>query len=148
MVGQLQAYTDDLERSNTDLDEFAYIASHDLKEPLRGMHNHSRFLLEDYEKVLDEDGVRRLNRIVRLSQRMEKLVNDLLYFSRIGRQQLAIKRTDVHAIVKDVVVDDGPLSWKEQATGADRGAAAGGGVRRAAADGGLPQPDHQCRQIQ
>jgi PAS domain S-box-containing protein len=103
MFGKLQAYTDDLERSNTDLDEFAYIASHDLKEPLRGMHNHSRFLLEDYEKVLDEDGVRRLNRIVRLSQRMEKLVNDLLYFSRIGRQQLAIKRTDVHAIVKDVV---------------------------------------------
>ncbi len=103
MFGQLQAYTADLERSNADLDEFAYIASHDLKEPLRGMHNHSRFLLEDYEKVLDEDGVRRLNRIVRLSQRMEKLVNDLLYFSRIGRQQLAIKRTDVEAIVKDVV---------------------------------------------
>jgi PAS domain S-box-containing protein len=103
MLGQLQAYTDDLERSNADLDEFAYIASHDLKEPLRGMHNHSRFLLEDYEKVLDEDGVRRLNRIVKLSQRMEKLVNDLLYFSRIGRQQLAIKRTDVHAVVKDVV---------------------------------------------
>lgn len=103
MFGRLQAYTADLERSNTDLDEFAYIASHDLKEPLRGMHNHSRFLLEDYETVLDEDGVRRLNRIVRLSQRMEQLVNDLLYFSRIGRQQLAIKRTDVHAIVKDVV---------------------------------------------
>lgn len=103
MFRQLQAYTDDLERSNSDLDEFAYIASHDLKEPLRGMHNHSRFLLEDYETVLDEDGVRRLNRIVRLSQRMEKLVNDLLYFSRIGRQQLAVKRTDVHAVVKDVV---------------------------------------------
>ncbi len=103
MVGQLQAYTADLERSNADLDEFAYIASHDLKEPLRGMHNHSRFLLEDYEDQLDEDGVRRLNRIVRLSQRMEKLVNDLLYFSRIGRQQLAVKRTDVTSIVKDVV---------------------------------------------
>jgi PAS domain S-box-containing protein len=103
MFGQLQAYTADLERSNTDLDEFAYIASHDLKEPLRGMHNHSRFLLEDYESVLDDDGVRRLNRIVRLSQRMEQLVNDLLYFSRIGRQQLAIKRTDVHAVVRDVV---------------------------------------------
>ena len=116
MVGQLQAYTADLERSNTDLDEFAYIASHDLKEPLRGMHNHSRFLLEDYEKVLDEDGVRRLNRIVRLSQRMEKLVNDLLYFSRIGRQQLAIKRTDVHAIVKDVVATMDLYLEERQAT--------------------------------
>ncbi len=103
MFRQLQAYTVDLERSNADLDEFAYIASHDLKEPLRGLHNHSRFLLEDYEKQLDDDGVRRLNRLVLLSQRMEKLVNDLLYFSRIGRQQLAIKHSDVNAIVRDVV---------------------------------------------
>ncbi|MBB3592542.1 PAS domain S-box-containing protein [Rhizobium sp. BK529] len=100
---QLEEYTADLERSNHDLDEFAYIASHDLKEPLRGLHNHSRFLLEDYEDKLDEDGVRRLNRLVRLSQRMEKLVNDLLYFSRIGRQQLAVKRTDIGTIVRDVV---------------------------------------------
>jgi PAS domain S-box-containing protein len=102
-LAQLEAYTADLERSNHDLDEFAYIASHDLKEPLRGLHNHSRFLLEDYEEKLDEDGVRRLNRLVRLSQRMEKLVNDLLYFSRIGRQQLAVKRTDIGSIIRDVV---------------------------------------------
>ena len=102
-LAQLEAYTADLERSNHDLDEFAYIASHDLKEPLRGLHNHSRFLLEDYEDKLDPDGVRRLNRLVRLSQRMEKLVNDLLYFSRLGRQQLAVKRTDISLIVKDVV---------------------------------------------
>lgn len=102
-LAQLEAYTADLERSNHDLDEFAYIASHDLKEPLRGLHNHSRFLLEDYEHKLDADGIRRLNRLVRLSQRMEKLVNDLLYFSRLGRQQLAVKRTDINLIVKDVV---------------------------------------------
>ncbi|PDS96883.1 PAS domain-containing sensor histidine kinase [Rhizobium sp. S9] len=102
-LAQLEAYTAELERSNHDLDEFAYIASHDLKEPLRGLHNHSRFLLEDYEDKLDVDGVRRLNRLVRLSQRMEKLVNDLLYFSRLGRQQLAVKRTDIGLIVKDVV---------------------------------------------
>ncbi len=101
-LAQLEEYTADLERSNHDLDEFAYIASHDLKEPLRGLHNHSRFLLEDYEEKLDDDGVRRLNRLVRLSQRMEKLVNDLLYFSRIGRQQLAVKRTDIGSIVRDV----------------------------------------------
>ena len=101
-LAQLEAYTAELERSNHDLDEFAYIASHDLKEPLRGLHNHSRFLLEDYEHTLDADGVRRLNRLVRLSQRMEKLVNDLLYFSRLGRQQLAVKRTDIGLIVKDV----------------------------------------------
>lgn len=102
-LNRLGTYASDLERSNQELDEFAYIASHDLKEPLRGLHNHSRFLLEDYENVLDADGKRRLNRLVFLSQRMEKLVNDLLYFSRIGRQELAVQPTDINAVVKDIL---------------------------------------------
>jgi PAS domain S-box-containing protein len=102
-LGRLATYTNDLERSNQELDEFAYIASHDLKEPLRGIHNHSRFLLEDYENLLDDDGTRRLNRLIYLTQRMERLVNDLLYFSRIGRQDLAFRQTDLNAVIKDVV---------------------------------------------
>jgi PAS domain S-box-containing protein len=102
-LDQLSAYAADLERSNQELDDFAYIASHDLKEPLRGIHNHARFLLEDYETLLDDDGKRRLNRLSHLSQRMEKLVNDLLYFSRIGRFELAIKLTDIPAMLRDVV---------------------------------------------
>ena len=100
---QLSAYAADLERSNKELDDFAYVASHDMKEPLRGIHNHSRFLLEDYADQLDADAKRRLDRLVHLSQRMEKLVNDLLYFSRIGRQELAIRPTDLGAVVNDVV---------------------------------------------
>jgi PAS domain S-box-containing protein len=102
-LGQLEVYAADLERSNQELDDFAYIASHDLKEPLRGLHNHSRFLQEDYEELLDEDGKRRINRLIFLSQRMERLVNDLLYFSRIGRQELAVKPTDMGMLVQDVV---------------------------------------------
>ncbi len=102
-LAQLEDYTADLERSNHDLDEFAYIASHDLKEPLRGLHNHSRFLLEDYEEQARCGRCTAPEPLVRLSQRMEKLVNDLLYFSRIGRQQLAVKRTDINLVVKDVV---------------------------------------------
>jgi PAS domain S-box-containing protein len=102
-LNRLGAYASDLERSNQELDEFAYIASHDLKEPLRGLHNHSRFLLEDYENVLDSEGKRRLNRLVFLSQRMEKLVNDLLYFSRIGRQELAFQPTDINDIIRDIL---------------------------------------------
>lgn len=101
-LGRLSAYAADLERSNQELDDFAYIASHDLKEPLRGIHNHSRFLLEDYDDRLDDDGKRRLGRLVHLSQRMEKLVNDLLYFSRIGRYELAFGPTDVGAVIGDV----------------------------------------------
>ena len=99
---ELAKYTRALERSNKELDDFAYIASHDLKEPLRGIHNHSRFLLEDNSDKLDEESVGRLNRLVFLSQRMERLVNDLLYFSRLGRQELAVQATDLNIVISDI----------------------------------------------
>ncbi len=99
---RLARYMRDLEQSNKELDDFAYIASHDLKEPLRGLHNHSRFLLEDNENKLDIESVDRLHRLLYLTQRMEKLVNDLLYFSRLGRQELAIQPTDLNEVVQDI----------------------------------------------
>jgi signal transduction histidine kinase len=99
---RLQGYMDQLERSNQELDDFAYIASHDLKEPLRGLFNHASFLLEDYQDKLDEDGTRRLKRLSQLSQRMERLVNDLLYFSRLGRTELAIQETDLNGVIDEI----------------------------------------------
>lgn len=98
----LLRYTQALEHSNRELDDFAYIASHDLKEPLRGIHNHSQFLIEDNKDKLDSDSVMRLNRLSYLSQRMEALVNDLLYFSRLGRQELAIQSTDLNEVIRDI----------------------------------------------
>jgi signal transduction histidine kinase len=98
----LQRYMNQLERSNQELDDFAYIASHDLKEPLRGLFNHSSFLLEDYQDKLDEDGTRRLKRLSQLSQRMERLVNDLLYFSRLGRTDLAVQETDLNGVIAEI----------------------------------------------
>ena len=98
----LQGYMDELERSNQELDDFAYIASHDLKEPLRGLFNHASFLLEDYHDKLDQDGRRRLKRLAQLSQRMEQLVNDLLYFSRLGRTELAVQETDLNTVLVEI----------------------------------------------
>ncbi|MDE3060661.1 MAG: PAS domain S-box protein [Pseudomonadota bacterium] len=95
-------YVEELKRSNQELDDFAYIASHDLKEPLRGLYNHASFLLEDYQDKLDKDGVHKLKRLAYLAQRMERLVNDLLYFSRLGRTELAVQESDPNAMVQEV----------------------------------------------
>lgn len=92
-----------LERSNKELDDFAYIASHDLKEPLRGIHNYSVFLMEDYQDKLDQDGVAKLKTLARLTQRMEGLIDALLHYSRVGRVDLAYHQTDLNQVLEDVV---------------------------------------------
>jgi PAS domain S-box-containing protein len=102
MAEKEKDYMRDLERSNQELDDFAHIASHDLKEPLRGLFNHASFLLEDYSDKIDEDGVRRLTRLGELCQRMERLINDLMYFSRLGRADLAVRETDPNAIIVEI----------------------------------------------
>lgn len=100
---QLEEKNAALERSNQDLDDFAYIASHDLKEPLRGIHNFSAFLLEDYADKLDDEGRSRLETLIRLSRRMEDLIDSLLHFSRLGRVDLAIDEVDLNGLVAEVV---------------------------------------------
>jgi len=102
----------ELARSNSELDAFAYIASHDLKEPLRGIHNYSSFLIEDYANVLNEDGVSKLQTLVRLTQRMEDLINSLLHFSRLGRVELAMQPTNLNELVNHVI-DVLKISFKE-----------------------------------
>lgn len=93
----------ELARSNSELDAFAYIASHDLKEPLRGIHNYSSFLIEDYANVLNHEGISKLETLVRLTQRMEDLINSLLHFSRLGRVELAMQKTDLNQLVNNVI---------------------------------------------
>ncbi|MUG99083.1 GAF domain-containing protein [Scytonema sp. UIC 10036] len=92
-----------LERSNQELDAFAYIASHDLKEPLRGIHNYSSLLIEDYADVLNEDAVAKLQILTRLTQRMEDLIESLLHFSRLGRMELNRQPTDLNELIKNVL---------------------------------------------
>ena len=99
---QLNRYMRAVERSNQELDDFAYIASHDLKEPLRGLANNAMFLKEDYGTKIDEAGVKRLHRMTFLCHRMERLVDDLLYFSRLGRQELAIQPADLNVMIDDI----------------------------------------------
>lgn len=100
---RLGALNDELSRSNDELDSFAYVASHDLKEPLRGIHNYATFLLEDYAEQLDADGVSKLQTLVRLSQRMETLIESLLQLSRVGRLDLELTPTDLNEVLADIL---------------------------------------------
>jgi len=100
---QLGRHAEELARSNRELDDFAYIASHDLKAPLRGIHNYASFLLEDYGSKLDAEGQAKLQTLGRLAKRMEDIINDLLNFSRVGRTELSYADVDLNAVVADVV---------------------------------------------
>jgi light-regulated signal transduction histidine kinase (bacteriophytochrome) len=93
----------ELQRSNEELDSFAYIASHDLKEPLRGIHNYANFLMEDYGETLNDDGVAKLQTLVRLTQRMENLIESLLHFSRLGRAELMRKTVNLDELVQQAI---------------------------------------------
>jgi len=102
-AASLSRLNTELTRSNDELDSFAYIASHDLKEPLRGIHNYSIFLLEDYADLLDEEGISKLKTLVRLSERMEALIDSLLQMSRIGRLDLELQPTNMNQLVGEVI---------------------------------------------
>ncbi len=98
----LKRYAQALERSNRDLEDFAHTASHDLKGPLRGLSRNATFLEEDYIDKLDAAGVKRLERIRYLTLQMERLIDNLLSYSRLGRQAMVTKPTDLNEVVREV----------------------------------------------
>ncbi|GFE68027.1 ATP-binding protein [Chroococcus sp. FPU101] len=100
---ELAKLNQELERSNLELASFAFAASHDLKEPLRGIHNYSVFLLEDYTDVLDELGIERLQTLVRLTHRMESLIDVLLKYSRLGQAELNLETRNLNFLLEQVI---------------------------------------------
>jgi signal transduction histidine kinase len=94
---------DALARSNAALDEFAYVTSHDLKEPLRGIHNYAQFLLEDYADRLDDPGREKLLTLTTLSLRMSGLIDALLEYSRVGRTGMNLRKVNLQRLVQEVL---------------------------------------------
>lgn len=93
----------ELERSNQELASFAFAASHDLKEPLRGIYNYSIILMEDYAQVVGEEGIEYLQTLVSLSQRMDTLIDVLLKFSQIGQTELNLEVTNLNDLLNDAI---------------------------------------------
>jgi PAS domain S-box-containing protein len=104
----LNTVIEELKRSNQELDSFAYIASHDLKEPLRGIHNYASFLQEDFGPQLDDEGRSYLERMQRLTERMTALIDCLLALSRLGSAPLPMEAVDLNKLVDELCEDLAP----------------------------------------
>jgi light-regulated signal transduction histidine kinase (bacteriophytochrome) len=91
-----------LTASNEELDAFAYVASHDLKEPLRGIHRYAHQLLENAQALSATDR-QRLDSLMRLTLRMDSLLNSLLHFSRVGRTNLEFESVNLNELVEDAL---------------------------------------------
>ena len=93
----------DLERSNTELEQFAYVASHDLQEPLRKVASFCQLLEKRYGDQLDERGHQYIEFAVDGAKRMQALINDLLAFSRVGRISEGFVDVDLNAVFDSVL---------------------------------------------
>lgn len=93
-----------LETSNADLEQFAYIASHDLQEPLRMVASFTQLLEKRYKNRLDDDANDYINFIVDGARRMKDLIDDLLTFSRLNTEKTELKETDMETILDSVLV--------------------------------------------
>ena len=94
--------TEELKRSNKELNDFAYVASHDLKAPLRGIMQLSAWIKEDIEDFANEDTKSNLNLLMNRTSRLEKLLEDLLDYSRIGRKTEDLQSIDTKELVLNV----------------------------------------------
>ena len=110
---KLKEQANDLKRSNEELDRFAYVASHDLKSPLRAIADLTGWLAEDLDEVMDDDARESMELLSNRTNRLIQLLDDLLAFSRVGRASAEPVNVNVTELVEDafsLAVGDKPFS--------------------------------------
>ena len=99
---ELQERTVELERVNKELESFSYSVSHDLRAPLRAIDGYSRMILKRQEDRFDDETRRQFNLIRDNTRTMGQLIDDILAFSRLGRQAIAASRIDMEALAQEI----------------------------------------------
>ena len=112
----LEQQAEELTRSNRDLEQFAYVASHDLQEPLRKVASFCQLLQRRYQGKLDDRADQYIGFAVDGAQRMQRLINDLLAFSRIGRLKTGFVDVDLNKVLADAAAQ--AETWRVE-TGAE-----------------------------
>ncbi|MCB9731114.1 MAG: PAS domain S-box protein [Deltaproteobacteria bacterium] len=102
-LGELAHSNSALERSNVELQQFAYVASHDLQTPLRGIAGFAQFLERDYRGRLDDTADHYIDRIVASVKRMQTLIGDVLDYSRVDSRARPFEPTDLNEICRDAL---------------------------------------------
>ena len=105
---ELKEYSTSLSRSNQELQDFAYVASHDLQEPLRKIRAFGDILRTEYAEALG-DGAEYLVRMQNAASRMTTLIQDLLAFSRVSTREQVLETVDLKKVVSEVIID---LEWR------------------------------------
>jgi light-regulated signal transduction histidine kinase (bacteriophytochrome) len=105
MQEQLESKIRELNRSNVELEQFAYVASHDLQEPLRKITAFGDRLRSKFATTLGEEGMMYLERMTSATQRMQLLIDNLLNFSRLTRRNQPFVRSDLNQILLTVLSD-------------------------------------------
>lgn len=103
-----------LEAKNADLDSFAYIASHDLREPLRGIRNHLEFFQEDFQDMIGPEGCERVSAIGIMAERLHEMLGALLRYTRVSRQELTRDNADMVAVIRRAIqLSNGDIAGNE-----------------------------------
>jgi PAS domain S-box-containing protein len=105
LEGRVMERTAQLEAANNDLEAFSYSVSHDLRAPLRAISGFSRIVIEDHSATIDADGMRYLHLVEDGAQQMGRLIDDLLTFSRTGRQVLNVQPVSTADVVNAALAD-------------------------------------------
>jgi signal transduction histidine kinase len=112
---QLKQFTLELQRSNQDLEQFAYVASHDLQEPLRKIRAFGDRLTARYGDGLDAPGLDYINRMQSASARMQVLIEELLSFSRVSKPDIVVEKLNMNELMKELIEDLDALIRRERA---------------------------------